>query len=192
MKHTRPTVLNPIQNRKTHPSIIFDILIMTGSDGCKFLHDHNAKSGVASGSKLKDITNDDFPPYVGLIAAAPSYLSTQQLASPLVPPWFYYTAHSLPAQQPIAVHLVSNDNTGMASAPPAQPVDASGQATSLPHAFTTETPHNPGAWNMDKVTNYAKGIFQSSDFWRLYSVVPEVLPCLDLPTSDIALGVGRS
>ncbi|GJR04433.1 hypothetical protein Tco_0527417 [Tanacetum coccineum] len=38
----------------------------------------------------------------------------------------------------------------MASAPPAQPVDALGQATSLPHAFTTKTPHNPGAWNMEK------------------------------------------
>nr|GEW20360.1 ribonuclease H-like domain-containing protein [Tanacetum cinerariifolium] len=33
--------------------------------------------------------------------------------------------------------------------PGAQPADASGQATSLPHAFTTETLHDPGAWNMD-------------------------------------------
>ncbi|GJT11118.1 ribonuclease H-like domain-containing protein [Tanacetum coccineum] len=180
--------------------------------GCKFLHDHNAKSGVASGSKLKDITNDDFvarnssqptninqvayeaspldpayytsPPYVGLIAAAPSYLSTQQLASPLVPPRFYYTAHSLPAQQPITVHLVSNDNTGMASAPPAQPVDASGQATSLPHAFTTETPHNPGAWNMEKG---ASPHLNSPDLASFYSVVPRVLSCLVPTPKDIAL-----
>ncbi|GJT11117.1 ribonuclease H-like domain-containing protein [Tanacetum coccineum] len=189
--------------------------VLERADGCKFLHDHNAKSGVASGSKLKDITNDDFvarnssqptninqvayealspldpayytsPPYVGLIAAAPSYLSTQQLASPLVPPRFYYTAHSLPAQQPITVHLVSNDNTGMASAPPAQPVDASGQATSLPHAFTTETPHNPGAWNMEKG---ASPHLNSPDLASFYSVVPRVLSCLVPTPKDIALRV---
>ncbi|GJY75360.1 ribonuclease H-like domain-containing protein [Tanacetum coccineum] len=28
-------------------------------DDCKFVHDHNAKSGVSSGSKLKDNTTDD-------------------------------------------------------------------------------------------------------------------------------------
>ncbi|GJV05491.1 ribonuclease H-like domain-containing protein [Tanacetum coccineum] len=37
----------------------------------------------------------------------------------------------------------------MALAPPAQPADASGQDTSLPHAFTTGTLHDPCAWNMD-------------------------------------------
>ncbi|GJV64431.1 ribonuclease H-like domain-containing protein [Tanacetum coccineum] len=30
-----------------------------------------------------------------------------------------------------------------------QPADTSGQATSLPHAFTTGTLHDPSAWNMD-------------------------------------------
>ncbi|GJW68089.1 hypothetical protein Tco_0122513 [Tanacetum coccineum] len=89
------------------------------------------------------------PPYVGPTAAAPSYLSAQKLASPLVPPGFYYTAHSLPAQQPIAAHFVSNGNTKMASAPPAQTADALGQATPLPHAFTTGTLHDLSAWNMD-------------------------------------------
>ncbi|GJZ65583.1 hypothetical protein Tco_0622279 [Tanacetum coccineum] len=30
-----------------------------------------------------------------------------------------------------------------------QPADALGQATSLPHAFTTRPLHDPGAWNID-------------------------------------------
>nr|GEW25060.1 ribonuclease H-like domain-containing protein [Tanacetum cinerariifolium] len=89
------------------------------------------------------------PPYVSPTATAPSYLPAQQLASPLVPPGFYYMAPSLPAQQPIGAQFISNGNTGMTSAPLAQTADASGQATSLPHSFTTGTLHDLGSWNMD-------------------------------------------
>ncbi|GKA60476.1 hypothetical protein Tco_0759883 [Tanacetum coccineum] len=85
------------------------------------------------------------PRYVYPTTAAPSYLSAQQLASPFVPHGFYYP----PTKQPIVAHLVSNGNIGMSSAPGAQPPDASGQATSLPHAFTIGTLHDPGAWNID-------------------------------------------
>nr|GEV97608.1 ribonuclease H-like domain-containing protein [Tanacetum cinerariifolium] len=63
-------------------------------------------------------------------------------------------APSLPAQQPIAAQFVSNGNTGMASALPAQTANASGQATSLPHAFIIGTLHDLGSWNMDTCASF--------------------------------------
>nr|GEZ53427.1 ribonuclease H-like domain-containing protein [Tanacetum cinerariifolium] len=78
----------------------------------------------------------------------------------------------------------------MSSAPGAQPADASGQTTSLPHAFTTRTLYDPDAWNMDTCDFLTRRVLLRCDSTEdLYPVTtPSPIPHDFLASQHMKMG----
>ncbi|GKD66189.1 ribonuclease H-like domain-containing protein [Tanacetum coccineum] len=127
-------------------------------DGCRFVPDANAKNNINYGVDIKSSSIDDllialFTFSSGLIGSiyllcylgpSPSK-SSDYVTGPTGPPGYtlYLFHYIVGSTGPIRAH---NSDTWVSG-----PTDPPGQATTLPHAFTAGTLHDPdtGSWNMD-------------------------------------------
>ncbi|GJZ37828.1 hypothetical protein Tco_0584019 [Tanacetum coccineum] len=77
-------------------------MVLMAQNDCKFVHDHNAKSGVSSGSKLKNNNNDDLLvkllAKLGMSDLANNNGSTKSVSTPSQP------SLNISSTNPVAYH----------------------------------------------------------------------------------------
>ncbi|GJY82051.1 ribonuclease H-like domain-containing protein [Tanacetum coccineum] len=120
-------------------------------DSCPYVHDANDRvPNATSGFIIRDRMD----------CATPQWNWLNKVASTNNVPIAYYanpspTGPSAPPGFPMPAQVSVNYTAGPAQSVPAQSTSNPGQATLLPHAFSTETLQDPssGAWNMDTGAN---------------------------------------